>query len=90
MRDWREGAVLSRLGYGGNRSPELVEGNAEGQNFPVDKSLEKTSPGGASVRKQRHHYDLILALMGCIRHSLLLYGFFESDHHEEKEEEGWP
>ena len=27
--DWREGAAFSPLVYGGNRSPELVEGNAE-------------------------------------------------------------
>jgi len=33
-----------------------------GQNSPVDKSLEKTTPG-ASVRKKRHHCPLILALM---------------------------
>ena len=34
-----------------------------GQNSPVDKSLEKTSPG-ASVRKKRHRHPLILVLMG--------------------------
>jgi len=32
--DWWEGAVFSPLIYGGNRSPELVEGNAEGAKLP--------------------------------------------------------
>jgi hypothetical protein len=32
--DWREGAVFSPLIYGGSRSPELVEGNAEGAKLP--------------------------------------------------------
>jgi hypothetical protein len=32
--DWREGAVFSALIYGGSRSPEPVEGNAEGAKLP--------------------------------------------------------
>jgi hypothetical protein len=32
--DWREGDVFSPLIYGGSRSPELVEGNAEGAKLP--------------------------------------------------------
>jgi hypothetical protein len=32
--DWWEGAVFSPLIYGGSRSPELVEGNAEGAKLP--------------------------------------------------------
>jgi len=57
LRDWREGVVFSRLGYGGNRSPEpfglelmalskiegLVEGNAEGA-IPCKQAAEKTRP----------------------------------------------
>ena len=35
---------FSRLGYGGNRSPELVEGNAEGESIPRKQVAEKTSP----------------------------------------------
>jgi hypothetical protein len=35
---------FSRLGYGGNRSPELVEGNAEGARLPCKQVAEKTSP----------------------------------------------
>ena len=35
---------FSRLGYGGNRSPELVEGNAEGARLPRKQVAEKTSP----------------------------------------------
>jgi hypothetical protein len=31
--DWRKGAVFSQLISGGNRSPELVEGNAEPRFF---------------------------------------------------------
>ena len=32
--DWRKGAVFSQLISGGNRSPEPVEGNAEGAEHP--------------------------------------------------------
>jgi hypothetical protein len=32
--DWRKGAVFSQLISGGNRSPERVEGNAEGAELP--------------------------------------------------------
>ena len=32
--DWREGAVFLQLIIGGNRSPEPVEGNAEGVELP--------------------------------------------------------
>jgi hypothetical protein len=32
--DWREGAVFSPRISGGNRSPEPVEGNAEGAKLP--------------------------------------------------------
>ena len=32
--DWWEGAVFSALIYGGSRSPEPVEGNAEGAKLP--------------------------------------------------------
>jgi hypothetical protein len=35
---------FSRLGYGGNRSPEPVEGNAEGARLPRKQVAEKTSP----------------------------------------------
>jgi hypothetical protein len=35
---------FSRLGYGGNRSPEPVEGNAEGASIPCKQVAEKTSP----------------------------------------------
>ena len=35
---------FSRLGYGGNRSPEPVEGNAEGARLPCKQVAEKTSP----------------------------------------------
>ena len=36
--------LFSRLGYGGNRSPEPVEGNAEGAKLPRKQVAEKTSP----------------------------------------------
>jgi hypothetical protein len=36
--------LFSRLGYGGNRSPESVEGNAEGVRLPRKQVAEKTSP----------------------------------------------
>jgi hypothetical protein len=36
--------LFSRLGYGGNRSPEPVEGNAEGARVPRKRVAEKTSP----------------------------------------------
>jgi len=35
---------FSRLGYGGNRSPEVFEGNAEGVSIPCKQAAEKTSP----------------------------------------------
>ena len=35
---------FSRLGYGGNRSSELVEENAEGARLPRKQVAEKTSP----------------------------------------------
>jgi hypothetical protein len=34
LSDCREAAVFSRLISGGNRSPELCEGNAEGAKLP--------------------------------------------------------
>jgi hypothetical protein len=70
--DWRpatslaesEGAVFSQLISGGNRSPELVEGNAEGAELPHGQVAEKTSPGASELRKSplslknRHHAKL--------------------------------
>jgi hypothetical protein len=35
---------FSGLGMGGNRSPEPVEGNAEGASIPRKQVAEKTSP----------------------------------------------
>ena len=32
--DWREDVVFSWLRWGGNRSPESIEGNAEGVRIP--------------------------------------------------------
>jgi len=43
---------FSRLGYGGNRSPELAEGNGSGAKLPRRQVAEKTSPG-VSERKKR-------------------------------------
>jgi len=42
---------FSGLGYGGNRSPEPVEGNAEGARLPRKQVAEKTSPGASELRK---------------------------------------
>ena len=42
---------FSRLGYGGNRSPESIEGNAEGQVSPVNKSLKKQAREPWNERK---------------------------------------
>ena len=42
---------FSRLGYGGNRSPEPVEGNAEGADSPVNKSLKKQAREPWNERK---------------------------------------
>ena len=42
---------FSRLGYGGNRSPEPVEGNAEGARSPVNKSLKKQAREPWNERK---------------------------------------
>ena len=39
--DWREGAVFSPLLYGGNRSPEPAEGNAEGARLPPREVVRK-------------------------------------------------
>ena len=46
--------LFSRLGYGGNRSPEPVEGNAEGAKIPRKQVAEKTSPGALEQRKRPH------------------------------------
>jgi hypothetical protein len=48
--DWREGAVFSPLVYGGNRSPELVEGNAEGAKLPRREVVRK-DPAYVSKRE---------------------------------------
>jgi len=44
---------FSRLGYGGNRSPESIEGNAEPRLFEAGRKqvAEKTSPGASELRK---------------------------------------
>jgi len=42
---------FSRLGYGGNRSPELAEGNGSGQNSPVAKSLKRPARESRNERK---------------------------------------
>jgi hypothetical protein len=49
--DWRKGAVFSQLISGGNRSPELVEGNAEGAELPHGYVAEKTNPGASELRR---------------------------------------
>ena len=49
--DWRKGAVFSQLISGGNRSPEPVEGNAEGAELPHGYVAEKTNPGASELRK---------------------------------------
>ena len=46
--------MFSRLGYGGNRSPESVEGNAEGARIPCKQAAEKTSPGALEREKGFH------------------------------------
>jgi len=46
-----EGAVFSQCIYGGNRSPELVEGNAEGAKLPRRYVVEKTSPRALELKK---------------------------------------
>jgi hypothetical protein len=49
---------FSRLGYGGNRSPEPVEGNAEGARLPRRQVAEKTSPGALERKKGFHGMGL--------------------------------
>jgi hypothetical protein len=46
-----KGAVFSQLISGGNRSPEPVEGNAEGAELPHGYVAEKTNPGASELRK---------------------------------------
>ncbi|UCH06654.1 MAG: hypothetical protein JSV55_11205 [Deltaproteobacteria bacterium] len=45
---------FSRLGYGGNRSPELVERNAEGVRLPYKQVAEKTSPRALEQKEGFH------------------------------------
>jgi hypothetical protein len=47
---------FSRLGYGGNRSPEPVEGNAEPRFSEAGRKqvAEKTSPGALERKKGFH------------------------------------
>ena len=51
--DWRKGAVFSQLISGGNRSPELAEGNPEPRFFEAGHGYvaEKTNPGASELRK---------------------------------------
>ena len=59
---------FSRLGYGGNRSPEPVEGNAEGARIPCKQVAEKTSPGALERKKGFHGMRLFqLRMFGRVK-----------------------
>ena len=45
---------FSRRINGGSRSPELVEGNAEGAGIPLLRRRRKTRPGALEQRKSPH------------------------------------
>ena len=76
---WETGGrapFFSRLGYGGNRSPEPVEGNAEPRFFETGRKqvAEKTSPWALERKKGFHGICLFELSISCGVKGIIEYG----------------